>query len=187
MNGDPPAEQRNTWEPGDISNAGNTADSGNTSDLGNTPNRASTSDPAPLAAPRRLFRAVVSRIPLPLRGLRSRLLISFVLVAMASSLGTGALAFREARTGVLQQSQDSVINRFRASVEAVAPAVPHAPTASDLQWTVDQILHDNRLSGWRIMATYGDRRAYAPHPGSPGPAPRCSAPCGRGARRCSSG
>ncbi|MEZ0159728.1 sensor histidine kinase [Streptomyces griseorubens] len=114
---------------------------------------------------------MVSRIPLPLRGLRSRLLISFVLVAMASSLGTGALAFREARTGVLQQSQDSVINRFRASVEAVAPAVPHAPTASDLQWTVNQILHDNRLSGWRIMATYGDRRAYAPTPRFTRPSP----------------
>lgn len=103
----------------------------------NTPHARNTSDPgpdpdpglAPLTGPRRHLRAVVSRIPLPLRGLRSRLLISFVLVAMASSLGTGALAFREARTGVLQQSQDSVINRFRASVEAVAPAVPHAPAA----------------------------------------------------------
>ncbi|MFE8954057.1 MULTISPECIES: sensor histidine kinase [Streptomyces] len=114
---------------------------------------------------------MVTRIPLPLRGLRSRLLISFVLVAMASSLGTGALAFREARTGVLQQSQDSVINRFRASVEAVAPAVPHAPAASDLQWTVNQIIHDNRLSGWRVMATYGDRRAYAPTPRFTRPSP----------------
>ncbi|MEU0910483.1 HAMP domain-containing sensor histidine kinase [Streptomyces althioticus] len=90
---------------------------------------------------------------------------------MASSLGTGALAFREARTGVLQQSQDSVINRFRASVEAVAPAVPHAPAASDLQWTVNQIIHDNRLSGWRVMATYGDRRAYAPTPRFTRPSP----------------
>lgn len=134
MNGDPSAEPRNT------------------------------PDPVPLTGPRRLFRAVVSRIPLPLRGLRSRLLISFVLVAVASSLGTGALAFREARTGVLQQSQDSVINRFRASVDAVAPSVPYAPAASDLQWAVDQVIRANRSSGWRVMATYGDRRAYAPTP-----------------------
>ncbi|MFE8968912.1 sensor histidine kinase [Streptomyces albogriseolus] len=114
---------------------------------------------------------MVSRIPLPLRGLRSRLLISFVLVAMASSLGTGALAFREARTGVLQQSQDSVINRFRASVETVAPAVPHNPAASDLQWAVNEVIHANRLSGWRVMATYGDRRAYAPTPRFTEPSP----------------
>jgi two-component system sensor histidine kinase MtrB len=50
---------------------------------------------------------------------------------MASSLGTGALAFREARTGVLQQSQDSVINQFRTSVDAVAPSIPIAPGQSD--------------------------------------------------------
>lgn len=125
----------------------------------------------PLSAPRRLHRAVVSRIPLPLRGLRSRLLISFVLVAMASSLGTGALAFREARTGVLQQSQDSVINRFRASVEAVAPTVPHTPGAMDLQSAVNQVIAANRLSGWRVMATYGDLRAYAPTPRFTQPSP----------------
>ncbi|WP_436839919.1 ATP-binding protein [Streptomyces albogriseolus] len=114
---------------------------------------------------------MVSRIPLPLRGLRSRLLVSFVLVAMASSLGTGALAFREARTGVLQQSQDSVINRFRASVDAVAPTVPHVPAASDLQSAVNQVIYANRLSGWRVMAAYGDRRAYAPTPRFTQPSP----------------
>ncbi len=165
MKGDPSAEPRNALEQGNTPEPRSTPDARNTSDPDPDPGL------APLAGPRRLFRAVVSRIPLPLRGLRSRLLISFVLVAMASSLGTGALAFREARTGVLQQSQDSVINRFRASVEAVAPAVPHAPAASDLQWTVNQIIHDNRLSGWRVMATYGDRRAYAPTPRFTQPSP----------------
>ncbi|MEU0287368.1 HAMP domain-containing sensor histidine kinase [Streptomyces sp. NPDC006147] len=114
--------------------------------------------------PRRVLRAAVARIPLPLRGLRSRLLTSFVLVAMLSSLGTGALAFREARTGVLQQSQDSVINRFRASVDAVAPYVPSSPDAADLQKVVDQVLYANPTAGWRVMAAYGTRRAYAPTP-----------------------
>ncbi|MEU7470497.1 HAMP domain-containing sensor histidine kinase [Streptomyces sp. NPDC044984] len=119
----------------------------------------------PGAGPRRFLRAALARIPLPLRGLRPRLLTSFVLVAMASSLGTGALAFREARTGVLQQSQDSVINRFRTSVDAVAPSIPFAPDRADLQSAVDQVLDANRSSGWRIMATYGGHRAYAPSAG----------------------
>ncbi|CAM5303086.1 sensor histidine kinase [Streptomyces griseomycini] len=119
----------------------------------------------PGAGPRRFLRATLARIPLPLRGLRPRLLTSFVLVAMASSLGTGALAFREARTGVLQQSQDSVINQFRRSVDAVAPSVPIAPDQADLQSAVDQVLYANRSSGWRIMATYGGHRAYAPSAG----------------------
>ncbi|GAB2328284.1 ATP-binding protein [Streptomyces variabilis] len=175
MKADPSAEPRNALEQGNTPEPRNTPHARNTSDPDPDPDPDPGPDPglgpAPLAGPRRLLRAVVSRIPLPLRGLRSRLLISFVLVAMASSLGTGALAFREARTGVLQQSQDSVINRLRASVEAVAPAVPHAPAASDLQWTVNQIIHDNRLSGWRVMATYGDRRAYAPTPRFTQPSP----------------
>ncbi|GAA2273975.1 ATP-binding protein [Streptomyces atrovirens] len=120
---------------------------------------------APGAGPRRFLRAALARVPLPLRGLRPRLLTSFVLVAMASSLGTGALAFREARTGVLQQSQDSVINQFRTSVDAVAPHIPFDPDQTDLQSAVDQVLYANRSSGWRIMATYGDHRAYAPSAG----------------------
>ncbi|MEV7863739.1 HAMP domain-containing sensor histidine kinase [Streptomyces hirsutus] len=125
----------------------------------------------PGAGPRRFLRAALARIPLPLRGLRPRLLTSFVLVAVASSLGTGALAFREARTGVLQQSQDSVINRFRTSVDAVAPSVPLAPDQSDLQFAVDQVLYANRSSGWRVMAAYGGHRAYAPSAGFTEPSP----------------
>ncbi|MFF3894486.1 sensor histidine kinase [Streptomyces sp. NPDC001812] len=125
----------------------------------------------PGAGPRRFLRAALARIPLPLRGLRPRLLASFVLVAVASALGTGALAFREARTGVLQQSQDSVINRFRTSVDAVAPSIPLAPDRSDLQFAVDQVLYANRSSDWRIMATYGGHRAYAPSAGFVEPSP----------------
>ncbi len=84
MKVDPSAEPRNT------PHARNTSDLD--PDLGLDPDLDPDPGLALLAGPRRLLRAVVSRIPLPLRGLRSRLLISFVLVAMASSLGTGALA-----------------------------------------------------------------------------------------------
>ncbi|MFC8420901.1 ATP-binding protein [Streptomyces sp. NPDC057236] len=125
----------------------------------------------PGAGPRRFLRAALARVPLPLRGLRPRLLTSFVLVALASSLGTGALAFREARTGVLQQSQDSVINRFRTSIDAVARYIPPTPDQSDLQSAVNQVLYANRSSGWRIMATYGGHRAYAPSAGFTEPSP----------------
>ncbi|WUT69516.1 HAMP domain-containing histidine kinase [Streptomyces sp. NBC_00670] len=104
-------------------------------------------------------------MPLPLRGLRPRLVAAFVLVAMCSALSTGALAFREARTGVLQQSQDSVIRHFRTSVDAVAPYAPFPPGQSDLQSVVNQVLYANRSAGWQVMATYGGLRAYAPSDG----------------------
>ncbi|WP_229885865.1 sensor histidine kinase [Streptomyces griseoflavus] len=90
---------------------------------------------------------------------------------MASSLGTGALAFREARTGVLQQSQDSVINQFRRSVDAVAPSLPLVPDQADLQFAADQVWDANRSSGWRVMAAYGGHRAYAPSAGFTEPSP----------------
>ncbi|MGW9025229.1 ATP-binding protein [Streptomyces sp. NPDC055722] len=108
------------------------------------------------------LRAVLARVPLPLRGLRPRLVAAFVLVAMASALSTGALAFREARTGVLQQSQDSVIRQFRTSVDAVAVYTPPAPNQSELRSAVNQVLHGNPSQGWRVMATYGSLRAWAP-------------------------
>ncbi|WP_442815389.1 ATP-binding protein [Streptomyces sp. NBC_01766] len=115
------------------------------------------------AGPLRSPRAALTRLALPLRGLRPRLLAAFVLVAMASALGTGALAFREARTGVLQQSQDSVIRHFRASVDAIAPYLSSDPDRSELQSAVDQVLYANRSSGWRVMATYRGVSAATPH------------------------
>ncbi|WP_436737907.1 ATP-binding protein [Streptomyces sp. BBFR102] len=84
---------------------------------------------------------------------------------MASALGTGALAFREARTAVLQQSQDSVIRQFRTSVNAIAPGLSPDPDRADLQAAVNQVLYANPSSGWRVMATHGHLRASAPKPG----------------------
>lgn len=112
--------------------------------------------------PGRFPGTALARVPLPLRGLRPRLAAAFVLVTMASALGTGALAFREARTGVLQQSQDSVIRQFRASVNAVAVHTPATPDQTELQSAVNQVLGANRTQGWQVMATYDGLRAYAP-------------------------
>lgn len=56
-----------------------------------------------------------------LRGLRTRLVVAFALVAALTAATTGALSFREARTGVLQQSQDTVIKLLRTQVDRLAP------------------------------------------------------------------
>ncbi|WP_351233692.1 HAMP domain-containing sensor histidine kinase [Streptomyces sp. NPDC002133] len=108
----------------------------------------------------------MAKVPLPLRGLRPRLVVAFLLVAVASALSTGAVAFREARTGVLQQSQDSVIRQFRTSVDAAGVRVPTVPSDAHaqkvLQKAVQQVLRANQSQGWRVLATYGSVRAYAP-------------------------
>ncbi|MFI0238745.1 sensor histidine kinase [Streptomyces sp. NPDC016845] len=102
-----------------------------------------------------------------LTGLRVRLLLSFVLVAAVSALGTGALTFREARTGVLQQSQDTVVNQFRQSVDALIHTVPPAPVQADLDHLVSQLARDHRQQGWRVLGTYA--RLTADSAPSPGP------------------
>lgn len=103
----------------------------------------------------------------PLSGLRVRLVLSFVLVAAASALGTGALTFREARTGVLQQSQDTVVNQFRQRVDTLIPGLPPAPAQADLDTLVARLAQDHRTDGWRVLATYGRlTAASAPPSGS---------------------
>ncbi|MFB7597132.1 ATP-binding protein [Streptomyces sp. NPDC056160] len=96
-------------------------------------------------------------------GLRLRLVAGFTVVAVVSCLSTGVLTFREARTGVLQQSQDAVVRQFRDSVDARAPGFPDAPSRSDLNAMVGDLAYTHRSQQWRFLATYGDERAvYGP-------------------------
>ncbi|WP_329189664.1 HAMP domain-containing sensor histidine kinase [Actinacidiphila glaucinigra] len=110
----------------------------------------------------RFHRKALAKVPLPLRGLRSRLVVAFVLVTMAGALSTGAVTFREARRGVLQQSQDTVIRQFRAGVNDLAVNTPLQPDQSDLEVAVNHVLRANQSQGWRVLATYGNLRASAP-------------------------
>ena len=104
-------------------------------------------------------RGLASRALLALRGLRFRLVVGFAVVAVVSALSTGALAFREARTGVLQQSQDTVIRQFRDTIDGMAPGISTDPGQPDLERLVGAVSHDNQSQGWRVLATYGSRRA----------------------------
>jgi two-component system sensor histidine kinase MtrB len=112
--------------------------------------------------PVRSLRALLAKAPLPLRGLRPRLVVAFALVAVVSALSTGALAFREARTGVLQQSQDTVIRQFRTSVNSVVSFSRPTPDRDGLQSMVNQVLFANQSQGWTVLATYGDLRVGDP-------------------------
>ncbi|MFI6340323.1 sensor histidine kinase [Streptomyces sp. NPDC050535] len=96
---------------------------------------------------------------LPLRGLRGRLLVAFVLVAALATLTTGALTFREARTGVLQQSQDAVIKRLRYHVNAIAVGISYPPSPADLEWVAREVARAEPAQNWRVLATYGELRA----------------------------
>ncbi|MFE5941733.1 ATP-binding protein [Streptomyces sp. NPDC056480] len=53
-------------------------------------------------------------------GLRTRLVVTFVVVALISAVTATALAYRDARTAVLRRTQDAAVNDVRTRVTAVA-------------------------------------------------------------------
>ncbi|MCL2729577.1 MAG: HAMP domain-containing histidine kinase [Actinomycetia bacterium] len=101
----------------------------------------------------------MARTPGVVRSLRFRLVAGFALIAAVSALGTGALTFREARTGVLQQSQDTVVNQFRDSVDAAIPGVPAQPGQAELATLVSNLASTHRSQHWRVLATFGGLQA----------------------------
>ncbi|WP_320782710.1 HAMP domain-containing sensor histidine kinase [Streptomyces sp. CRN 30] len=98
-------------------------------------------------------------MPRPLTGLRVRLVVAFAAVAAAATVTTGALTFREARTGVLQQSQDTVIEAFRDRVDALAPNYPYPPSRADLASLAADVARGGRSAGWRVLAVYRELSA----------------------------
>jgi two-component system, OmpR family, sensor histidine kinase MtrB len=99
------------------------------------------------------------RAPLLLRGLRARLVVAFVLVAAMASLATGALMFREARTAVLEQAQNTVIQQFRANVDSVAGGLSYPPNHNALTALATSVAADEPGQNWRVMASYGSLTA----------------------------
>ncbi|MFE3032798.1 ATP-binding protein [Streptomyces canus] len=91
-----------------------------------------------------------------LRGLRARLVVAFGLVATIAAITTGALTFREARTGVLQQSQDATIRQLRAQLNQHAAELAVPPGESALRKFAQDTAATESQGSWRVLVTYGD-------------------------------
>nr|WP_042424362.1 HAMP domain-containing sensor histidine kinase [Streptacidiphilus anmyonensis] len=87
-------------------------------------------------------------------GLRVRLVAAFGLVAVAAALSTGALTFREARTGILQQSQDTVIRLLRDRIDTLAPDLAFPPGQGDLDGFATSVATADPSQQWRVLVTY---------------------------------
>ncbi|ANB04821.1 histidine kinase [Streptomyces ambofaciens] len=98
-------------------------------------------------------------MPRALNGLRVRLVMAFTLVAVVATVTTGALTFREARTTVLQQSQDTVIEDFRHRVDTIVPHYRFPPGESDLRSFAADVSRGGRSQTWRVLVTYGEASA----------------------------
>ncbi|MGV9457387.1 hypothetical protein [Streptomyces sp. NPDC003635] len=94
------------------------------------------------------------RLP-QLRGLRIRLVVAFALVTALTAAATGTLTFREARNGVLQQSQDTVIQTLRAQVGRLAEEFAFPPSENELVRFATEIARADPSGTWRVLVTYG--------------------------------
>jgi len=84
-----------------------------------------------------------------LGGLRPRLVVAFVLVALASSAVAGAVSYRVARDALLADAQNTAMARTLNEVNAALPTLPYPPN----QTALDAFARS--LSG-NVLVTYGD-------------------------------
>lgn len=90
-------------------------------------------------------------------GLRTRLIAAFLFVAAVSAATTAALTYREARSAILQQAQDTAVSQFRDRVAAQGITIP-----LDRVWMREICLtlaRQGTSHTWTVFAEYGNLRA----------------------------
>ncbi|MFC9398486.1 ATP-binding protein [Streptomyces sp. NPDC057027] len=89
-------------------------------------------------------------------GLRTRLVLAFLLVAAVGCGTTAALTYRAARNAILEQTQDTAVSAFRDQVD---PLVISLPVDTDnLRSVVLSIARQGKPRPWRVYAEYGTVR-----------------------------
>ncbi|MEV7540934.1 HAMP domain-containing sensor histidine kinase [Streptomyces sp. NPDC089915] len=98
-------------------------------------------------------------------GLRTRLIAAFLLVAAICAVSTAALTYRQARSAVLTQSQDTAVSTLRDQLEAVALTLPL--DQRQLQSVVDDLGRRGKPHPWVVFGEYGTLRASSADLGAP--------------------
>ncbi|MGW7362777.1 ATP-binding protein [Streptomyces sp. NPDC054841] len=91
-------------------------------------------------------------------GLRTRLLVTFVLVALVSAVTATALAYRESRTAVLKRAQNSFQTDFRSRIGMLAPDFDVPPTVQSLTGLANA-LSEGLPGAPTVVARYQDLSA----------------------------
>ncbi|WP_190156503.1 sensor histidine kinase [Streptomyces litmocidini] len=89
-------------------------------------------------------------------GLRTRLVLAFLLVAAVGCGTTAALTYRAARNAILEQTQDTAVSAFRDQIDPLVISLPVNPAS--LRETVLAIARQGKPRPWRVYAEYGTVR-----------------------------
>ncbi|GAA3922213.1 HAMP domain-containing sensor histidine kinase [Streptomyces gulbargensis] len=108
--------------------------------------------PAEDAEPRRRRRAPR---PHPF-GLRTRLVLAFLLVAAVGCGTTAALTYRAARDAILEQTQNTAVSAFRDQVDLLSVNLP--VETETLRTALLNLARQGKPRPWRVYAEYGSLR-----------------------------
>ncbi|MFJ7069527.1 ATP-binding protein [Streptomyces sp. NPDC101115] len=89
-------------------------------------------------------------------GLRTRLVLAFLLVAAVGCGTTAALTYRAARNAILEQTQDTAVTAFRQQVETLNTGLP--VDGEGLRNELQRIARLGKPRPWRVYAEYGSLR-----------------------------
>lgn len=98
-------------------------------------------------------------------GLRTRLIAAFLLVAAISAATSAALTYREARTAILKQSQDTAVSSMRDLVGRLSLPLP--PRPDELKSACADLARSSQPHSWMVYAEYaGNTVSSAESPNS---------------------
>ncbi|MFF8605762.1 sensor histidine kinase [Streptomyces sp. NPDC015346] len=106
------------------------------------------------------------------RGLRARLVAAFLLAVAFGSLLTAGLTFLQARSALLDRTQDNAVADLRAQLDSLAPGLPFPPRTEDLRDLARQLDRAGGAHTWHTSAAYQDGPLVSASPGSPPPPSR---------------
>lgn len=89
-------------------------------------------------------------------GLRTRMVLAFLLVAAVSAVTTAGLTYREARSSVLQATQDTAVSSFRDQIQQSPLELP--VRRDSLERTLRNIASKGKPRPWYVFAEYGTMR-----------------------------
>lgn len=104
--------------------------------------------------------AASARVRLPrIGGLRGRLIVTVVVVALISAVTATALAYRESREAVLKRAQSAAVDDFRNSVERLSPELDVPADPRSLARFADDV--SSGLRGSLVVARYREITAVS--------------------------
>ncbi|MFE4329569.1 ATP-binding protein [Streptomyces sp. NPDC056831] len=100
------------------------------------------------------------------RGLRARIVVAVLLAVAFGALLTAGLTFHQARSSVLERTQNTAVADLRIQLDSLAPGLTFPPRAEDLRGLSLQLDRAGGSRTWHSSASY---QGGTPVPASPAP------------------